>query len=162
MKRNLIIAATLVIALGGAVTVFATRQGRNTESVAVNSSQVNDAITIVKTPTEQPIKNNTNYISYADYNSNKDNYKNAKVVLYFHAPWCPTCQALDKDITANINDLPTDTVIVKTDYDSSTELKKKYGVTYQHTLVQVDNNGEKINKWSGSPQLKDVVSKIQT
>ena len=102
------------------------------------------------------------YISYADYTGNQDKYKDFKVVLYFHAPWCPTCQALDKNINANLGAIPDKTVIVKTDYDSSNDLKKKYGVTYQHTLVQVDSSGNKIKKWSGSPELKDLLAEIQT
>lgn len=101
------------------------------------------------------------YISYSDYNTNIDKYKDYKVVLYFHAPWCPTCQALDKNINANLSTIPAKTVIVKTDYDSSNELKKKYGVTYQHTLVQVDASSNKIKKWSGSPDLKDLLAEIQ-
>ncbi len=39
-----------------------------------------------------------------------------------------TCQALDKNINANLVTIPANTVIVKTDYDSSNDLKKKYGV----------------------------------
>jgi hypothetical protein len=38
---------------------------------------------------------------------------------------------------------------LKTDYDSNNELKKKYGVTYQHTFVQIDSNGNMITKWNG-------------
>ncbi len=101
------------------------------------------------------------YISYADYTANLDKYKDFKVVVYFHAPWCPTCQALDKNINANLGAIPAKTVVVKTDYDSSNDLKKKYGVTYQHTLVQIDASGNKIKKRSGSPELKDVLAEIQ-
>ncbi len=101
------------------------------------------------------------YISYADYTGNQDKYKDFKVVLNFHAPWCPTCQALDKNINANLGAIPAKTVIVKTDYDSSNDLKKKYGVTYQHTMVQIDSSGNKIKKWSGSPELKDLLAEIQ-
>ncbi len=116
---------------------------------------------MMKAHEAEAMKKGSGYITYADYTTKKDSYKDTRVVLYFHAPWCPTCQALDKNITANLTDLPANTVIVKTDYDSSTELKKKYGVTYQHTLVQVDASGNKIKKWSGSPELKDLVAQIQ-
>jgi hypothetical protein len=46
------------------------------------------------------------------------------------------------------------------DYDNSDELKKKYGVTYQHTLVQVDKDGNLIKKWSGSPTLTSLVKEV--
>lgn len=71
------------------------------------------------------------------------------VLLFFHAAWCPTCRALDVEIQERMGDLPDGLVIFKTDYDTQTELKTKYGVTLQHTLVQVDENGDTVTKWSG-------------
>ena len=49
-----------------------------------------------------------------------------KVVLFFHAPWCPTCKALDSAIRSELTSIPADTLIVKVDYDTSEMLKKKY------------------------------------
>lgn len=49
---------------------------------------------------------------------------------------------------------------MKVNYDNSKELKTKYGVTYQHTLVQVDKDGKLLKKWAGSPTLSDLVSEI--
>lgn len=83
------------------------------------------------------------------------------VVLFFRATWCPTCKALDEDIKANISKIPSGLTILDVDYDKYTELKKKYGVTYQHTMVQIDSNGNLIAKWSGSPTLSDLVSKVK-
>jgi hypothetical protein len=56
--------------------------------------------------------------------------------------------------------IPAGITILKTDYDSETELKKKYGVTTQHTLVQVDKDGNLIKKWSGSSGLANLVAEI--
>jgi hypothetical protein len=39
--------------------------------------------------------------------------------------------------------------VFKTDYDTSNDLKTKYGVTYQHTFVQIDSSGNAITKWVG-------------
>ncbi len=76
------------------------------------------------------------------------------VVLFFHATWCPECKAADKAFKSNLDSIPENVVILKTDYDSNTELKKKYGVTYQHTFVQIDNNGNKITSWiSGDVEM---------
>lgn len=83
------------------------------------------------------------------------------VVLFFKADWCPTCIALDKDIRANLGKIPADLTILYVDYDNATDLKKKYGVTYQHTLVQVDKTGDLIKKWSGSPTLTALVTEAQ-
>jgi thioredoxin 1 len=83
------------------------------------------------------------------------------VVLFFHASWCPSCRALNSDIEANMNSIPEGVSILKVDYDKETELKREYGVTYQHTLVQVDKDGNLIKKWSGSPKLANLVGEIQ-
>ncbi len=83
------------------------------------------------------------------------------VVLYFHANWCPTCRALDADITSHLKDIPANLTILKVDYDNSVDLKKKYGVTYQHTMVEVDANGTLIKKWTGSPKLADLVAQVK-
>lgn len=83
------------------------------------------------------------------------------VVLYFRASWCPTCQAADRDIRASLADIPAGVTILDVDYDNSAELKKKYGVTYQHTFVQVDAAGVQIKKWSGSRTLEDILKNIQ-
>ncbi len=83
------------------------------------------------------------------------------VVLFFHASWCPSCRGLNGDIEKNISSIPAGVSILKLDYDKETDLKKKYGVTYQHTLVQVDKDGNLIKKWSGSPTLTKLVSEIK-
>lgn len=81
-------------------------------------------------------------------------------VLYFHANWCPTCKILDPDITRKISTLPAGLTILKVDYDQETELKKKYGVTYQHTFVQVDDNGNKVKLWSGSTDASAIADEV--
>ncbi len=152
----------VLIVIGGAIAFLATNKTNEPKvSVANNQQPGTTDAAMMKAHEEEAMKKGSGYITYADYTAKKDSYEDARVVLYFHAPWCPTCKALDKDITANIANLPANTVIVKADYDSSTDLKKKYGVTYQHTLVQVDGSGNKIKKWSGSSELKDLIAEIQ-
>jgi len=99
--------------------------------------------------------------SYETYDASKiSRASEGTVILFFHASWCPSCRALNSNIEKNISAIPEQVSILKTDYDTETELKKKYGVTYQHTLVQVDQNGEMIKKWSGSPNLSSLLSQI--
>lgn len=86
--------------------------------------------------------------------------ENNKVVLFFRASWCPTCRALDKDIRVNLKSIPSGVIILDVDYDNSSLLKQKYGVTYQHTLVQVDKDGNLIKKWTGSPTLTLFIKEI--
>lgn len=95
---------------------------------------------------------------YVDYNASKlAMAAKGPVVLFFHATWCPSCKTTDADVMANLKDIPANFTILKVDYDSNPELKKRYSVTYQHTFVQVDANGNLIKKWSGSPSLTDIV-----
>ncbi len=83
------------------------------------------------------------------------------VVLFFRASWCPTCKALDSNIRSNISAIPGGLTILDVDYDASQALKQKYGVTYQHTFVQVDSKGNLIKKWSGSPTLAALVAEVR-
>lgn len=83
------------------------------------------------------------------------------VVLFFRASWCPTCRALDTDIKANMQSIPAGVTILDVNYDNSTALKQKHGVTYQHTLVQVDSSGNQITKWMGSPTLASLLTNIK-
>lgn len=84
-----------------------------------------------------------------------------KVVLFFRASWCPTCRTLDADIKGNLDDIPGGVHILDVNYDDSTSLKQKYGVTYQHTLVQVDSSGNQITKWTGSSTLASLLGNIK-
>lgn len=84
-----------------------------------------------------------------------------KVVLFFHATWCPICHALDQDIRAHLSQIPEGTYILVVDYDTSGALKQKYGITEQHTLVQVDKNGNLLKKWIDSTTLADVLGQIK-
>lgn len=83
------------------------------------------------------------------------------VVLFFRASWCPTCRAVDADIRANLKNIPKGVTILDVDYDNSTALKQKYGVTYQHTFVQVAADGTQIAKWSASPTLAALLANIK-
>jgi hypothetical protein len=55
----------------------------------------------------------------------------------------------NQDFTTNSARFPEDVVVFRTDYDKETALKTRYGVTYQHTFVQVDANGNELAKWNG-------------
>lgn len=99
------------------------------------------------------------YVAYAPERLADAN--KGKVVLFFRASWCPTCRSLDKDIRANAAKIPAGVTILDVDYDTATALKQKYGVTSQHTLVQVDTQGSQITKWGGSSSLAALVGSIK-
>lgn len=98
------------------------------------------------------------YIDQAEYQSKKATYDAAgDVVIFFHASWCPTCKRAD----GNLRDqpLPAGLTVVKTDYDSNDELKARYGVTVQHTFVQVDPSGEALAKFTGSDTAEEIAGR---
>lgn len=83
-----------------------------------------------------------------------------KRVLFFHAPWCPTCRPADAAFQKDAALIPTGVVLFKTDYDTSDVLKKKYKVTYQHTFVLVDASGNEVTKWNGG-RLDELIANIK-
>jgi thiol:disulfide interchange protein len=88
--------------------------------------------------------------AYKDYSSQtvaSEQAAGQKVVLFFHASWCPTCKAADNAFKANTGKIPAGVTVLKTDYDNSKDLKTKHGITTQHTFVQIDNEGNMITKW---------------
>lgn len=86
--------------------------------------------------------------------------KEGDVILFFKASWCPTCRAVDVNIKQNLDNIPSGVTILELDYDKETALKQKYGVTSQHTFVQVDAEGNLVKKWSGGLTLDAVLSNL--
>lgn len=89
--------------------------------------------------------------SYKDYSpalAQSEAAAGNKVVLFFHAPWCPFCKSADSAFKTSLDKIPKGVAVLKTDYDSNLDLRKKYAVTYQHTFVQIDANGNQITKWT--------------
>ncbi|BCX13576.1 MAG: hypothetical protein KatS3mg085_108 [Candidatus Dojkabacteria bacterium] len=85
-----------------------------------------------------------------------------KIVLFFHADWCPTCLALERDINRNIDSIPQNVLILKAPYGNNgeTELAQKYNVKVQHTLIQLDNEAKPKKTWVGSFRLEEVISEL--
>jgi thioredoxin 1 len=100
------------------------------------------------------------YIAYSAYRSNPAKYAGTKVVLYFHAPWCPACQASERELVAHQSSLPVGVTVVKADYDSQRDLKKRYRVTNQNTFVQLGPGGAEIKKWLGIRTIDDIAAQL--
>jgi len=95
------------------------------------------------------------YVPYsADLVANQTT--DAKVVIFFNASWCSTCQSTVKDINANLSNIPANVSILSADYDKETALRQKYGVTMQHTFVLVDKDGNLVKKANGLSTVKSI------
>jgi thiol-disulfide isomerase/thioredoxin len=148
MNKYIYIALGVVIIIGGGLII-----SNNTRKVSV--------------PLEVPpvvVDEQGNRISgvYEAFAPEKIAYaQESKTVLFFAASWCPSCRTLDRNLQQSLSAIPADVAILKVDYDASDELKKKYGVTRQHTLVQIDAEGTMIHSWSGGSSLDSVLKEIK-
>jgi thiol-disulfide isomerase/thioredoxin len=93
----------------------------------------------------------------ADYQAAASDYSGTKVVLFFNASWCSTCKIARDNFQASLSEIPSDMTIVEVDFDDSQDLRTTYGVTIQHTFVQIDENGQGLRKWSGSMTIDDLI-----
>lgn len=95
-----------------------------------------------------------------------DSNKDRRRVLFFYANWCPTCRPANADFMKNESQIPEDLVVIRVNYnDSDTDEEEKnlasqYGVTYQHTYVQIDRDGNEVTKWNGG-QTSELLKNIQ-
>ncbi len=109
------------------------------------SSELTQTSSVQATPettAAQPASQLGSYVGYsADIISKASGIK----ILFFHAPWCPQCRALDASIKSST--LPENVTIIKVDYDTNQALRKKYGVTLQTSLVRVDDSGNLVKKY---------------
>lgn len=161
MNKKLIITLLTAIVVIGVGTGYGLAQKNKTDKKAAEHSATmkkdeeaakmkqieamkHDDTAMTKTVDAMTVKG-----SFSDYDKAKlSNADKNKVVLFFSASWCPTCQEANKNF--KMVGTPNGLTLLKVDYDTSADLKKMYGVTYQHTFVQVDKNGTLLKKWSGS------------
>lgn len=88
------------------------------------------------------------YIEYQNIKQAMMLAEEKPTVLFFNASWCPSCKSARSNFEKNADRL-ADVNLVMVDYDHSEDLQKKYGVTYQHTFVQIDPAGKSLVKWNG-------------
>lgn len=116
--------------------------------------------TVDTNPDEGSSSDRGNYITYDEYQSSPDVYASSEVVLFFNASWCSTCRIARDNFESSLTQIPADLTVVIVDFENSAELKKKHGVTYQHTLVHINDSGELLHKWSGSVTFAEIAEQI--
>lgn len=165
MSSKLTILLIILVVLG--IGAFALKPNQSSDS---NDTMIKDEAVVkddVMTKTiDNPESQATSDIametskadSYQEYDQKSFESQNqTKRVIFFHANWCPTCKAANLEFEKNHDEIPAGVVLFKTDYDSEKDLKKKYNITYQHTFVLVDENGDEITKWNGGG-IKELIA----
>lgn len=171
MKKTIIIILTVVFVSFITGWVFVNLKDENTSSNDLNTQEVSnqqdnasDSQSISENQSESPnIKSEptANSGQYIDFDQKSfDSNRQSERILFFYASWCPKCRALEADI--NKNGVPSGKTIFKVDFDNSQDLKQKYGVTLQTTLVKVDSEGNQISKYVAydNPTLNNALSNL--
>lgn len=107
-----------------------------------------------------PSASNRTMGAYTDYSREKVVATHGTKILFFHAPWCPQCRALETSIETG--PIPEGVTIFKVDYDSNQELRQRYGATIQTTLVRIDDDGNLVKKYVAydEPSLASVTENL--
>lgn len=179
-KKTVLITGSIVgfLLIGGGIFAYTSSNSQNTkqENNAIDTpNNTNSVSTPDNLPTQasdtSPEQSNPmnetdtssqpgSYVTLSHFESNPSEYADSTKVYFFHASWCPICRSIDEDIKADLSVIPAGVTIIKTDFDSATALRKKYGVTSQTTFVQVDKNGNETAQWSAT-SLKSAIAGIE-
>ncbi|MEK7571803.1 MAG: thioredoxin family protein [Patescibacteria group bacterium] len=166
MKNTTIVLLLTIAALlfGGGIYYFSQRQSEETmmpkEDVMMKEEQKNDSTMT----NDAAMMEKGRYVTYTP--AVFEELANKKRILYFYANWCPTCIPADKNFQEQQAQIPEDITLIRINYnDPDTDeqekaLAKEYGITYQHTFVQLDEQGNVVTKWNGG-QIEELLSNIK-
>lgn len=158
MNKNLVIAGVF-ISIGVLVTAAFFISNSNPSDNTSDTFQTNENSRANDNPSVR--SDAAAGLRYADYSPQAFEESNDKKrVYFFHASWCPTCKVANEEFSSNPDGIPEDIVLFKTDYDTENDLKKRYGITYQHTFVQVDENGNEVAKWNGGG-ISELIANVR-
>jgi thiol-disulfide isomerase/thioredoxin len=153
-KKVLFIVISLLVVIGGSVAYLL---------VTDDAKQAKDTMTSASSPPAKAAPQPAGEItpgSYVDYSENVVANTAGTKILFFHAPWCPQCRALEADIKAK--GVPSGVTIIKVDYDANQALRQKYEVPLQTTLVLIDDNGNLVKRYVAydEPTVEAVKSNL--
>lgn len=81
-------------------------------------------------------------------------------LLFFHASWCPYCKEADAELQRIYEEQAAVISTYKVDFDTETDLRDRFGVSTQHTVVLIDEQGEILDFIQGptAEQLRAAVA----
>jgi thiol-disulfide isomerase/thioredoxin len=164
--RAVLLTATLALAVAGCASPSADAPASSSTAVVSDEVAPSASPTVPAEPdapqeaeqasSEAARSGPGSYITLAEYDADKGTYASTDVVLFFNAEWCSTCKKARDNIEASLASIPSGLTIVVVDFDTANDLRQKYGVTVQHTFVQVDADGNELAKWSGSVTADEI------
>lgn len=167
-NKTLLFGLIVVVLLGGGAYVLTQSQSQpSRESMTKKSDEVMMEKTdspVMENADGAMIKSESRYMEYSQ--SAFQSAAGKRRVLFFYANWCPTCRPTDAAFQSNMSQIPEDVVVFRVNYNDpdtdqgEKDLSANYGITYQHTFVQVDANGNEVATWNGG-QLNELLSNIQ-
>jgi thiol-disulfide isomerase/thioredoxin len=138
-KKILFVVIGIVLLIAVSLWYLATRNSNTPPEASTTTSREEP-----KPQTETPVASTPG--AYVAYSKEKVEQTAGTKLLFFHAPWCPQCQSIEKSI--NEEGIPDNVTVFKVDYDSNQALRQKYGVTLQTTFVKIDDAGNKIESYT--------------
>ena len=148
-----IIIGLVVVAVVGSLVYLATVRVPDEAGVAPKEVVQSDVESAPQADEEESVQVGV----YRQYDSQVLANTDGTRILFFHASWCPQCRALESSIQAGT--IPAGVTIFKVDYDSHQELRQRYGVTLQTTLVLLDDQENAVKKYVAydQPTLEAVI-----
>lgn len=170
MNRNILITiGVLILALSGGGLFISAQQSPTTEEAktAEEKTAIEKKDDSSAGSEQDKMMKKDSASRYIEYSKTVlDQATNKRRVLYFYASWCPICRPANEDFIKNSSKIPGDTMVIRVNYNDpdtdqeEKDLAKKYGITYQHTFVQIDYQGKEITKWSGG-QTEELLANIK-
>lgn len=64
------------------------------------------------------------------------------IAVHFRADWCPTCRVQDKALLGLKDEKDLDITVLSANYDTETDLKRRFNVRMQSTMVVLKGREE--------------------
>lgn len=171
MNSKIIIAGIVLLVFVGGGLYVANQQSQNAEDSKMAQEKAammkKDEVVMEKVEGDKMMANKNNASRYVGYSKGAyDQSANNRRVLYFYASWCPICRPADTNFKENASKIPEDVTVLRVNYNDpdtdqeEKDLAKKYGITYQHTFVQIDAQGKELTKWNGG-QIEELLANIK-
>lgn len=77
------------------------------------------------------------------------------VAVHFHADWCPTCRAQEKSLTTLAAEKSLDLTVLVANYDTEKDLKRRFNVRTQSTLVVLKGSQE-VARLAGDSSVEGI------